>query len=89
MSNPDGHAAATMTLAMIGIKNVKLSQMAVGSEAAVLLPQIAVKSGKAMGEQSRIVTEAEEGRTIDVDVMRIDGSVSEGRKVSVLPLDID
>lgn len=87
--NPVGYAATAMTLAMNDVKNVKLSQVAVGREAAVLPLQIMGKTGKAMGGTSRIVQEAKEGQTIDVDIVRIDDLVPQDRKVSVLQLDIE
>lgn len=87
--NPTGFAAASMTLALNDVRNVKLSPVAVGKEAAVLPLLISTAEGKEMGGSSKIVEEAEEGRTIDVDIVRIDDLVPESRKVSVLQLDIE
>ncbi|MEH6646626.1 FkbM family methyltransferase [Sulfitobacter sp.] len=85
--NPTGFAAATMTLALNDIKNVKLSPVAVGRETAVLPLMVSAAAGKEMGGSSKIVEALEEGRTIDVDIVRIDDLVPEARKVSVLQLD--
>ena len=87
--NPIGFAATAMTVALNDLKNVKLSQVAVGNEAGVLPLLIADETGKQKGGTSMIVQEAQEGRTVDVDIVRIDDLVPSSRKVSVLQLDIE
>ncbi|MCX7567819.1 FkbM family methyltransferase [Sulfitobacter sp. F26169L] len=87
--NPMGFAATEMTIALNDLQNVKLSPVAVGREKAVLPLQIANASGKVMGGTSKIVKQASEGQTIDVEITRIDDLVPDSRKVSVLQLDIE
>ncbi len=87
--NPIGFAATTMTLALNDLKNVKLSPVAVGNETGVLPLLVADEAGRQMGGTSKIVQEAQEGRTVDVDIVRIDDLVPDSRKVSVLQLDIE
>jgi len=87
--NPVGFAATSMTIALNGLENVKLSPVAVGHEAAILQLQVASTSGSVMGGTSRIVAEAVEGQTIDVQVVRIDDLVPASRRVTVLQLDIE
>ncbi|MEH6832706.1 FkbM family methyltransferase [Sulfitobacter sp.] len=87
--NPTGFAATTMTVALNDLKNVKLSPVAVGDKEGVLPLLIADEAGKQMGGTSMIVKEAQEGRTVDVNIVRIDDLVPDSRKVSVLQLDIE
>lgn len=87
--NPVGFAATSMTLALNGLTNVSLSQVAVGREAAVLPLLVEGQNGTVMGGTSRIVEQAEEGRTVDVKMVRIDDLVPPDRKVSVLQLDVE
>lgn len=87
--NPVGFAATSMTILLNDLNNVRLSPVAVGRENTVLPLLIADASGRAMGGTSRIVDRAQEGKTIDVQLMRIDELVPEGRKVSVLQLDVE
>lgn len=87
--NPMGFAATSMTLALNDLKNVRLSPVAVGSEKAVLPLQVSTASGAAMGGTSKIVQEAAEGQTIDVELTPIDDLVPPDRTVSVLQLDVE
>lgn len=87
--NPIGFAATAMTVALNDLNNVKLSQVAVGNQAGVMPLLVADEAGKQMGGTSMIVEEAQEGRTVDVEIVRIDDLVPESRKVSVLQLDIE
>lgn len=87
--NPLSFAATAMTIALNDLKNVLLSPVAVGRERAVMPLQVTGQAGKVMGGTSRIVESACEGQTIDVNMVRIDDLVPEGRTVSVLHLDIE
>ncbi|KIN74867.1 FkbM family methyltransferase [Sulfitobacter guttiformis] len=87
--NPTGFAATTMTVALNDLTNVRLSPVAVGNETGVLPLLVADAAGKQMGGTSMIVAEAQEGRTVDVEIVRIDDLVPADRKVSVLQLDIE
>lgn len=87
--NPTGFAAATHTIAFNGLKNVKLSPVAVGREAAVLPLKIAKSGGAPLGGMSRIVDAPIEGQTVDVQMRRLDDLVPEGRKVTIVQLDVE
>ena len=87
--NPTGFAATTRTIAFNGLKNVKLSPVAVGREAAVLPLKIAKADGVPLGGMSRIVDAPIEGQTVDVQLVRIDDLVDEGRKVTIVQLDVE
>lgn len=87
--NPTGFAATAMTLQLNDLENVTVSPVAVGREAATMPLQIASPSGREMGGTSRIVAQAEEGLTVDVEIVRIDDLVPADRRVSVLHLDIE
>lgn len=87
--NPVGFAATSMTLALNDLKNVRLSPVAVGSEQAILPLQVSNAAGVAMGGTSRIVEQASDGQTIDVEITRIDNLVPQDRRVSVLQLDVE
>lgn len=87
--NPIGFAATSMTVALNDLKNVKLSPVAVGNETGVLPLLVADAAGNQMGGTSKIVAQAQEGLTVDVDIVRLDDLVPDSRKVSVLQLDIE
>lgn len=87
--NPTGFAATIRTIAFNGLKNVKLSPVAVGREAAVLPLKIAKADGTPLGGMSRIVDVPLKGQTVDVQLVRIDDLVDEGRKVTIVQLDVE
>lgn len=87
--NPTGFAATSMTIGLNDLGNVNLSPVAVGRETAVMPLQVSSPSGREMGGTSKIVEQAEEGQTIDVEIVRIDDLVPQDRRVSVLQLDIE
>ena len=83
--NPIGFGARQMTVSRNDLKNVKLSQVAVGNEVGVMPLLIADEAGNQMGGTCMIVKEAQEGRTIDVDIVRIDDLVPDRREVTHHP----
>lgn len=87
--NPTSFAAATHTLALNGIKNVKLHPVAVGAEAGTLPLLIEDAKGGANAAQTRIAGADDKGKTLDVDVKTLDELVPVKRKVSILQLDIE
>ncbi|WP_425074903.1 FkbM family methyltransferase [Sagittula sp. S175] len=87
--NPISRAATEMTIALNGLKKIKLHPCAVGSEDAALPLQVAKASGNAMGARAKIAETHVEGETIEVPVKRLDDLVDQTRKVTVLQLDIE
>ncbi|KNG93626.1 FkbM family methyltransferase [Pseudaestuariivita atlantica] len=87
---PDTFAAALHTIALNGLDNVELSQVAVGAEDAVLPLQVARPgASEPLAAGARIVAEAGKGQTIDVPVVTIDSLVPADRTVSLLHLDVE
>lgn len=87
--NPVGFAPTQMTLALNEVKNARLSPVAVGRARAVLPLLVADAEGRPMGGTSKIVESAQEGMTLDVELVPLDELVPEDRKVSVLQLDVE
>lgn len=87
--NPISRAATEMTIALNGLKRIKLHPCAVGAEDAVLHLQVAKPGGEAMGARAKITDTPVEGATIDVPVRTLDDLVGLTRKVSLVQLDIE
>ncbi|WGW04550.1 FkbM family methyltransferase [Tropicibacter oceani] len=87
--NPLSFAAAQATIALNGLTNVDLAPVAVGEAPAKLHLQLARQGGSATAARAKIVENAGDGETIEVDVVPLDTLVDKGRKVSVLHLDVE
>ncbi|MFZ7090967.1 FkbM family methyltransferase [Primorskyibacter sp. 2E233] len=87
--NPLSFAAAQRTIALNKLTNIELSPVAVGAEAAKLHLQLSRVGGSATAARAKIVETADDGETIEVDVVPLDTLVAKGRKVSILHLDVE
>ncbi|MGR3502753.1 FkbM family methyltransferase [Pseudaestuariivita sp.] len=87
---PETHAAASYTIALNQLERVNLHSVAVGAEEATLHLQLARPGAdEPLAAGARIVSDPGKGQTIEVPVTTLDKLVPEGRKVSILHLDVE
>jgi FkbM family methyltransferase len=87
--NPLSFAAARATIALNGLENVQLAQVAVSDAPGRLHLQTAREGGSASAARAKIVDDPAEGDTIEVEVTTLDALVPEDRAVSILHLDVE
>ncbi len=87
--NPISHSAALQTIAMNGLQNVSMGNVAVGAEHAVLPLRVSRGKDEAMAARAKIVEGVSDSGTIDVEVTTLDDLIDPSRNVSVLHLDIE
>ncbi len=87
--HPTSFEAASYTVQLNGLKNVKLHPLAIGSEEGNLPLLVANAKGQSMSAQTKIVLDDHAGTKVNVDVKTLDQIVPKSRKISVLQLDIE
>lgn len=89
---PVSFAAATETIRLNGLKDVKISPVAIGAEQGFAEMLIARPGGKKIAAGERIVGEddiTEKHGTIKVPVETLDAMLPKSRKVSLIQLDVE
>lgn len=87
--NPMAYTSACHTVALNGLENVCLHNVAVGDVDAVLPLQISRRNGEVMGGRARVIQKRHKRHTIDVNVVTLDALIPGDRMISVLHLDIE
>jgi len=87
--NPVSFQAATETIRLSDLRNVRLFPVAVGQHNTTVPLEVANEEGRALGGLSRIVDAPIEGCTVDTKVTTIDDLVDDKRHVSLIHLDVE
>lgn len=87
--NPISHSAALQTIAMNGLQNVSMNNVAVGAQPAILPLRVTRGKDQAMAARAKIVEGVSDSGTIDVEVTTLDDLIDRSRNVTVLHLDVE
>ena len=87
--NPENYKCAQITLLMNDIRNVTLINAALGDSPSGAKMIIESTEGIALGGGSRLLREDEKGKTINVEVVKIDDVIPADRNISILHLDVE
>jgi FkbM family methyltransferase len=88
--NPLSFMAASKTIALNRLNNIRLHAVAVGDKPGTL-PLLVSRSaaGEAMAARTKIIERPRDGATIEVEVRKLDDLIAAKRRVALLQLDIE
>lgn len=87
--NLENYRCAQITTLINQLNNVKLMNAGLGAQASASKMLVETEDGKSMGGGSTILKENRRGKTIDVQLVRIDDVVSSDRQVAIIQLDVE
>jgi FkbM family methyltransferase len=87
--NSENYRCAYITLLINDLSNVKLYNCGLGDESSTSNMLIESENGASLGGGSRIINEEKDGKTIEVNVKRVDDVVGKDRIVTILQLDVE
>ena len=87
--NPVARNAAMLTAWLNGLVNIDMHGCAIGEETGKLHLQVAKANGTSMAARAKVVEQATEGETIEIDVQTLDALVGVERPIAIVHLDVE
>lgn len=89
--NPENYRCAKITMYINDIRNVELTNAALGLQEGVMRMAVSEENGTALGGRSHLVETVYESKRncIDVRMVRIDDVIPADRSISILQLDVE